>query len=151
MRYEAEIEELFDVLTDQVCESREQIADLTGWSVGTVGAVLTTIRQPHIAQEWGWTVPHVPRGKGEGHWFQVIAIDSSKLDEDQMLAINQGSVSTLRSVEAMGVNQGHALRTAAKLATPKDAKRLRRSATALEGVAAMAGDMADQLASNGAR
>lgn len=148
-KYEEELTELFYLLTENRIESREEIADATGWSVAKVGGVLTTIRRPAEAQAWGWTIPHVPRGRGEGHWFQVIAIDSSKLDDDQLFAINEGSVSTLRSVEAMGDNQAHALRQAAKIATPRDAKRLRRVAKALEGSAAMAGEMADHLVQNG--
>lgn len=139
-----DITDLFDALTDYHCTSYEDIGNVTGWNNTKVGSILTAIRKPETAQEWGWTVPHVERGTGV-HWFQVISIEGGVLDDEQLLEIQKGAASTLRHTERMGLNEAHALRVSSKFLPSADARRLRRTAQALEGVAAMAGDMAEQV------
>lgn len=147
-----DVTDLFYALTENRCRSYDDIGEATEWTNDKVARILVHIRQPEVAEEWGWTVPHVPRGRGD-HWFQVVMIDGSPLDEEQRLFIKEGAISTLRHTEAMGLNEAHALRMAAKLAGPgtKHAQSLVRTAKALEGAAAMAGDMAEQLVMNGVR
>lgn len=145
-RLQEDVESLWDTLTDYRCTSHADIASVTDWPMWKVGQMLAYIRYPANAQEWGWTVPHVPHGRGD-HWYQVILTENNgPLDEEQVLYINEGAVSTLRHTETMGMNEAHALRTAATHAPAADARRMRRTAQAFEGAAAMAGDMAEKLA-----
>lgn len=145
MRYEQEIEELFAAVMDHRCESRYDIADITGWNVGKVSTVLAVLRRPEIAEEWGWTVPHVPRGVGE-HLYQVVEVEGPVLGEDEMQFLREGASSTLALTATQNENQAHALRLAAQAApTPAESRVLRRVATASEGLAAMAADAAELI------
>ena len=130
------VEVLFDALTDYRCESHADIAAATGWTSWTVSGVLAYIRRPEVASEWGWTVPHVPRGPG-AHLFQVVAIDNAALDADQYDHVRRGAVSTLRLVTTENENQAHALELAARLLGGPVARKLRNVARAQAGAAAM--------------
>jgi hypothetical protein len=144
-RYEQEIEQLFDVLTDYTCTSHADIAAQAEWPEWKVGNVLAVIREPAEAQEWGWTVPHVARGRGE-HLYQVVAVDQAPLGKDEQLHIRTGAASTCRITATENTNMAYALRMAADvISDPSKARALRRTVKSCEGAAAMLEDAAELL------
>jgi hypothetical protein len=144
MSWDEQFEELFDALP---AGSREEIADTMGVSIPTVDVILGRIRRPEIAKEQEWTVPHVPRGTGD-HLFQAVLVDEdTPLDQEAQNHILKGAASTTQHIATMGENEAHALRVAARnIENVARARKVRRFATALEGAAAMAPEVADVLA-----
>jgi hypothetical protein len=138
------IEKLFDVLTDYTCTSRYDIAAIAGWPVPTVDGVLHEIRKPDVAADWGWTVPHVPRGTGV-HLFQVVD-GTGRMTADEHNHVRGGAVSTLRVMASHGENEGNALRVAAHSLTPAQSRLVMQTVAAIEGAAAMARHASEVLA-----
>lgn len=140
------VERLFDALTDYECTSRRDIATVTGWTPARVDNVLHYVRRPDVAADWGWTVPHVPRGTGR-HLFQVVEVNgNAALDADESEHLRAGAISTLRLMASSGENEGNALRFAARHLSPAKARLVLQTVTASEGAAAMARHAAEALA-----
>jgi hypothetical protein len=141
-----DFEDLFDAITSTICRTYDDIGAVTTWGNNKVALVLSMIRRPEIAAEQGWTVPHVPRGPGDDHLYQVVfANGGNNLDPEEQAAVKAGAVSTLRTVATQSENEAHALREASRYVGPTAARRLRRVALAQEGVAAMARDATESL------
>lgn len=138
------IEELFDAITNYTCTSRADVAAAAGWPVWKADRILHRIRRPEVAIEWGFTVPHVPRGTG-AHLFQAIAPDDESLSLEEQIHARKGGRSTALAVGHQARNEAHALRMCAHHVDAPVARLLRRTATVLDGAAEMALDVADKL------
>jgi hypothetical protein len=144
-----DVELLFDALTtDPPCTSHQDIADRTGWPLATVADALRYIRSPWVSSEWGWTVPHQPRGPGEHLYLAVLLEGDRQLDEAETIATMAGARSTSYSVATMSRNEAHAMRTIAQYVEPAVARLARQTAKALDGASAMAEQMAERLAAS---
>lgn len=146
MATDEDVEELFDVLTGNRCESHADIARLAGWPSWKPGAVLSHVRTH--SDEWGFTIPHVARGVGE-HLYQVVSLESGTLDADETEHIRKGAVSTLSMVATESMNEVAALNVTARHVPMRVARKMRRTAKMLEGAAVMAEDARETLEANG--
>jgi hypothetical protein len=137
---------LFDLLTSGPhVGSHDDIAHETGWPRWKVGQVLAAIREPDRSNEWGWTIPHVPRGRGD-HTYQVVPTGEVwTFTDDEVLAHRYGALSTLRVLATEGANEAHALRALARQLTGKTRRRLNLTADAYTGASAMAEQAAEIL------
>lgn len=145
MTLQERIEGVYEAVTEYDCTSYDDIGVLSAMSPAMVAITLWEIRKPEMAQHLGWTIPHVKRGRGHKIFRVVVNGDGEDLSpfvEDEFIP---GTVSSLRAMATMGEGQGHALRETALHGTPTQARMLRRVATAIEGAAAMARDMAETL------
>lgn len=141
---EDDLETLFDVLP---CATHAEIAERTGWTTGKVARILGRIRNPEVSAEWGWTVPHAPRGTGE-HLYQVVLLDEPQnFTSDEVIAFKEGAHSTLSVIATQGENEAHALRQVA-MHLPRERQRLNRVARALSGAAAMAEEARERIAND---
>jgi hypothetical protein len=153
MTRDESIEQLFDVLTSSSCTTQEEIATRAHWSTAKVKLVLAQIRRPAVADEWGWTVPHVSRGRSEHEYRVVLTEDPQSIPLDEMLGHLWGAVSTLAAIGTEGANEAHALQAVGQH-VPRFRNFLRNVARAFDGASAMAENarelVLDELGKNGA-
>lgn len=113
-RVDGLINKLFDAITNTNCLSREDIAISGGFNnTAEVDEALTAIRQPDIAEEYGWTVPHARRGRprdGDLYRYLVVGLNGEVLSDADVNVIQDGTQSTVRSIAAQTRNQANALR-----------------------------------------
>ena len=108
------ITKLFDAITGYNCLSREDIMVNGGFdTLPEVDEALMTIRQPDVAEEYGWTVPHARRGRprdGEQYRYLVVGLNGEVLSDEDVNLVQEGTQSTVRAIAAQTRNQANALR-----------------------------------------
>ena len=150
-RRTAVIQKLFDALTNNDCASQEDIRIAGGFgTVAEVAEALSWIRHPDLAKHYGWTVPHVPRGRpqpGVARRYIVVGLHGSILSKQDIRRIREGALSTTRLISNTARNEANALRTSAAMLgfDPKARKAARDTATILDGVAVQTRLDADRM------
>lgn len=141
-RRELLIEQLFDALANYDCLTHEDIAFHGGMTIPDVGYALSLVRHPDLAVMYGWTVPHVPRGRpaeGQRYRYRLVGLAGEVLDAEDIGLIRAGALSTLRAISSETRNEAHALRLSALMVPePKYKKWAKQTATILDGVSASA-------------
>jgi hypothetical protein len=112
------IEAIFDALpANNYQEIADKVSRIMRRPVGesAVSNALTHLRSN--SAEYGWTVPHVQRGTGEGERFIMLLVDRDghyELDSNPAALdhIKDGGIGTLRQIATMMQNQTAAFQIA---------------------------------------
>lgn len=141
---------LFDAITTTNCLTYGDIAAAGGFSsVEGVSEALVLIRTPWIATDYGWTVPHVRRGRPRPEQdYRYIVVDPAgpTLSMDDTSLVQEGTLSTARQVSTEMRNVAEILRRTVPVAADASSRRwATATATILDGVAVQTELEADRL------
>jgi hypothetical protein len=143
--------DLFDTITTTNCRTHEDIANSSALikSAQEACEVLTLIRTPEIADEYGWTVPHVPRGRpapGDVYRYMAVGLNGEVLTPSDIQLVRRGALSTMTTIFSQTRNEANALRlTIPMVADAAYKKRARDMAKVLDGISVQADLEAQRL------
>lgn len=103
---------LFDALYYSPVASYTELATITGFPKNSIGGYLSYLRRH--AGKYGWTVPHVPRGRNRPEkWLFGVEVNGEgqiKTNDPTLTeSLVGGTQGTLRMIASLGKHQGVAL------------------------------------------
>lgn len=142
-RIDTAVSLLHDILTTYECNTRDEILTCSAGAFSNIPEVdmaLEWIRDPAIAAYYGWTVPHVPRGRpqvGQTYRYFILTVGQPVTQEDTLRQL-VGGMSVCRSMETSTSRLAYACRTSALTQLSKNKKMFTQWAEVLEGISAQA-------------
>jgi hypothetical protein len=136
---------VFNAVANNRCATYQDIADHSEMNLADVSNTLVYLRKPENALQFGFTIPHVKRGRPGIDWntgedidrrFVVVGLDGAVLEPEDRNLVRLGCWATMGHTTTMCYNESHALSLAAKMAPDRLTKTLfNRAAKTLDFIA----------------